>query len=923
MHPATTPTLFLSYSRLDLQIVKLIYIELLIRFRGKVWFDLKDIPPGAEWQTAIDAGLAQCTMLLLIASTEALSSPYVREEVNKASAAGKSIHVWLIDNCPIDLLALLPPLASFYDMREDPLSETMWQHGVEQLRSSTHGSLTDSSAASGKVIPSYVRRFNQRLAFTVTICVAISLIADLFIKPSIAIALVSLALLGLITFLVIYAIKQTTERKITVSIFMVCTFACVMLYVTQMALTLIELPILDPIKTLLMFSLSWGLPIIGAINLDWYWGKPTRAQTKATTTDTPSQAQLTNPSDFIESAKKRAISSIIQLSNKIEMTLYGSNGIIAWLPLTPHRAKQQYNSSNPISNSILGAVPRSFDLALPDNFGQVAFVSAPEDANFTGMCTFILEDALDGSQVSKIVLDDHPSIDVSRFDAIFIIVSPYLTKYNEYLDTWLTDNASSSNIFPIIIQYTQVLTTSLGRFQWLEGRRNFHQLIENIINVLCGVPPTTRYDPVPAKRILMSSQHGNPPVVPAFLAPALLFTAAIAFAYFIGVSIAGVAAISTPNPLLKSQYFFTLVMFMIMTIPALLGVWIAFQLYWSRKITVEFASLAMLYPILSTVGSNSWLTLFICSGLSLLYTIVILVPSIRRKPARWLQTYLSNSTENTPPDTVFKNSSPRNKLRVTVESVLGFIPYLAASYFVVSQLSDYIFFFICLGLVSPIVSRTIRVNLLALINDGNAYFAKYGFKVPARTKWLEEKINLVAFDAWQPAMAFEWRPFLIFTVVVLICTGSSTVLKEFHHNVQTGNHAPLNVSIPNNINGVNVLNLRAGSAIEHKSDGSYNLLEANDTFISPSRLNLLFEFQNLPLTTPVDFEILFNGQSWYTSESIIWDIPLNQSDPASFGQITLPLVSDTPLVSGYYDVFVRVAGTYTAHMSFKIIAQAN
>lgn len=97
--PETTASrqIFLSYSRSEMYFAE--DVVLALQAAGfNIWFDLQQLEPGTNWRADIEAGLATSTALILIASRQALASPYVALEWRAALARGLPIHIVLFES---------------------------------------------------------------------------------------------------------------------------------------------------------------------------------------------------------------------------------------------------------------------------------------------------------------------------------------------------------------------------------------------------------------------------------------------------------------------------------------------------------------------------------------------------------------------------------------------------------------------------------------------------------------------------------------------------------------------------------------------------------------------------------------------------------------------------------------------------------
>ena len=75
--------IFISYSRRDQEFVTRLASDLDPQVAG-VWFDQSAIQAGEKWHDEIMEGIHECKAFIRVLSQDAVESPYVREEVNKA-----------------------------------------------------------------------------------------------------------------------------------------------------------------------------------------------------------------------------------------------------------------------------------------------------------------------------------------------------------------------------------------------------------------------------------------------------------------------------------------------------------------------------------------------------------------------------------------------------------------------------------------------------------------------------------------------------------------------------------------------------------------------------------------------------------------------------------------------------------------------
>jgi hypothetical protein len=93
---------FISYSRVDSEFA-LRLAEDLKAAGANVWLDQLDIPPGQEWDSAIESTLIQSPWMLLILSPSAATSRSVRNEIAFALDKEKTIVPVLYRDCEVPL----------------------------------------------------------------------------------------------------------------------------------------------------------------------------------------------------------------------------------------------------------------------------------------------------------------------------------------------------------------------------------------------------------------------------------------------------------------------------------------------------------------------------------------------------------------------------------------------------------------------------------------------------------------------------------------------------------------------------------------------------------------------------------------------------------------------------------------------------
>jgi hypothetical protein len=113
---------FVSYSRRDFYAAEEIAVELGRRGLAP-WFDVHELAPGTDWSAAIDRAVAECDVLLLVATPAALASEQVRRERDLASSRGRPSVAVL----PRPLRSPLDPGLPTYDLT------TGFRRGVDRL----------------------------------------------------------------------------------------------------------------------------------------------------------------------------------------------------------------------------------------------------------------------------------------------------------------------------------------------------------------------------------------------------------------------------------------------------------------------------------------------------------------------------------------------------------------------------------------------------------------------------------------------------------------------------------------------------------------------------------------------------------------------------------------------------------------------
>lgn len=100
---------FISYSRKDREFVTRLFEALIARGK-RVWVDLEDIPPTADWRAKVAAGIEAAKALVFVLSPDSIASTICDEELDRAVALNKRIVPILVR--PVDAAAVRPALAA-------------------------------------------------------------------------------------------------------------------------------------------------------------------------------------------------------------------------------------------------------------------------------------------------------------------------------------------------------------------------------------------------------------------------------------------------------------------------------------------------------------------------------------------------------------------------------------------------------------------------------------------------------------------------------------------------------------------------------------------------------------------------------------------------------------------------------------------
>ncbi len=89
--PAPSLDVFISYSRSDSDLARLLNDELQIRGGKTTWFDQESIASGADFQQEINQGIESADNFLFIISPRSINSPYCKDEVEYAAKLKKRV----------------------------------------------------------------------------------------------------------------------------------------------------------------------------------------------------------------------------------------------------------------------------------------------------------------------------------------------------------------------------------------------------------------------------------------------------------------------------------------------------------------------------------------------------------------------------------------------------------------------------------------------------------------------------------------------------------------------------------------------------------------------------------------------------------------------------------------------------------------
>jgi hypothetical protein len=99
--PETTDKIFISYSRKDEAFARKLTVWLHETLGVGVWIDVDDIPVGIKWSAAIQDGLDNCEVMVVIISPEAMKSVNVEDEWQYFLDQDKPVVPILLRSAPI------------------------------------------------------------------------------------------------------------------------------------------------------------------------------------------------------------------------------------------------------------------------------------------------------------------------------------------------------------------------------------------------------------------------------------------------------------------------------------------------------------------------------------------------------------------------------------------------------------------------------------------------------------------------------------------------------------------------------------------------------------------------------------------------------------------------------------------------------
>ena len=97
----TTDKIFVSYSRHDEAFARKIAVWLAKTLNMGVWIDIDDIQPGVKWSAAIQDGLDNCEVMVVIVTPESMDSINVEDEWQYFIDLGKPVVPILLRSAPV------------------------------------------------------------------------------------------------------------------------------------------------------------------------------------------------------------------------------------------------------------------------------------------------------------------------------------------------------------------------------------------------------------------------------------------------------------------------------------------------------------------------------------------------------------------------------------------------------------------------------------------------------------------------------------------------------------------------------------------------------------------------------------------------------------------------------------------------------
>lgn len=94
--------IFISYARVDKDFV-LRFAKDLRAAGAAIWVDQLDIPPGAPWDSAVEAALKDCPVFLIVLSPRSVASQNVLDEVHFALGKAKKILPVMYEACELPM----------------------------------------------------------------------------------------------------------------------------------------------------------------------------------------------------------------------------------------------------------------------------------------------------------------------------------------------------------------------------------------------------------------------------------------------------------------------------------------------------------------------------------------------------------------------------------------------------------------------------------------------------------------------------------------------------------------------------------------------------------------------------------------------------------------------------------------------------